>query len=271
LPLLQANAALSALLLPLLISHKHDRSEFGCILRRALALFVALAVLYALIIGVLGRPLNHVLYGGRYQTTAGVLWLLALIPVLDGLTAVLASALRSLEQPKQIFRMQLIAAACVISVGVVATGEWGVTGAIGAIVLAGLLTTTLLAISVRKHLAEPALVLNPKAGTNMQDHERQNHCDLCGELGVLYGRKKGYDLLSCPLCSLFWTNPLKHDSQQPTAEATYPGEEVYLSNSISQKKRFRRQNLPTKVRWKGCEVTESLGGGCGPGFLPRRL
>ncbi len=256
LPLLQANAALSALLLPLLISHKHDRTEFGCILRRALALFVALAVFYALIIGVLGRPLSHFLYGGRYQTTAGMLWLLALIPVLDGLTAVFASALRSLEQPKQIFRTQLLAAACVVSVGVVATAAWGVAGAIGAIVLAGMLTSTLLAISVR-NLAGPALTLNANAGTNIQNHERQDHCDLCGESGALYGRKKGYDLLSCPRCSLFWTNPLKHDSQQATAEATYPGEEVYLSNSISQKERFRRQ-LRTFLRKSGGKDVKSL-------------
>jgi O-antigen/teichoic acid export membrane protein/SAM-dependent methyltransferase len=257
LPLLQANAALSALLLPLLATRKGDRAEFRRIMRHALALFAAVAVLYALIIGALGGPLVHLLYGGKYHTTAGVLWLLALIPVLDGVTTVFASALRSLEQPKQVFRAELFAAACVLSVGVAATGAWGVAGAIGAMVLAGLLASMLLAISVRKHLAYPALVLNPKARTNMQNDERQNYCDLCEEEGALYGREKGYDLLSCRRCGLFWTNPLKHDSQEATAEITYPGEEVYLSNSISQKKRFRRQ-LKTFLRKSGGKDVKSL-------------
>jgi O-antigen/teichoic acid export membrane protein/SAM-dependent methyltransferase len=257
LPVLQANAALSALLLPLLVSRRDDRDEFRRLFGRALALFATVAVLYALMIGALGEPLVHLLYGGRYHTTAGVLWLLALIPVLDGVTIVFASALRSLEQPKQVFRAQLFAAACVLSVGVAATGAWGVAGAIGAMVLAGLSTSMLLAISVRKHLAYPALVLNPKARTNMQNDERQNYCDLCEEEGTLYGREKGYDLLSCRRCGLFWTNPLKHDSQEATAEATYSGEVVYLSNSISQKKRFRRQ-LKTFVRKAGGKDVKSL-------------
>lgn len=159
LPLLQANAALSSVLLPLLSTHTSDPSEFKSILNHALAIFAVAAISYALVIGVLGGSITDFLYGGRYRSTAKVMWLLALIPILDGIQAVLACALRSLQQPKEIFRAQLFAAVCVLAVGTAATGALGVVGAAGAMVLAGLFATMMLAISLSKHLAAPILLL----------------------------------------------------------------------------------------------------------------
>jgi len=257
LPLLQANAASSALLLPLLVTRAVNRTEFRRLVGRALAVFVAVGMLYALTIGLFGRPLIHLLYGGKYRATAAMIWLLALIPIIDGLAVVFASTLRSLEQPKQVFRAQLFAAVCVLALGVAATGAWGVTGAMGAIVLAGSLAATLLAVSVSKQLAEPAQLIEPKAKAMISNDERQNYCDLCAEEGALYGNKKGYDLLSCRRCGLFWTDPLQYHQPQTTVEETYPSETIYLSNSLPQKKRFRGQ-LKTFLRASGFEDVKSL-------------
>lgn len=161
LPLLQVNAALSAVLLPLLVTRVGDSSEFRRLVDHSLILFVAFAVPYALVIGVFGRSLVNLLYGGRYHATTRMMWLLALIPILDGVQAVLACALRSLQQPKQIFRAQLLAAACVLAVGTAATGALGVIGAVGGMVLASLLAAAMLASSLSRHQAEPGLLLRP--------------------------------------------------------------------------------------------------------------
>jgi len=103
----------------------------------------------------------------------------------------------------------------------------------------------------------------------MQNCETQHHCDLCGEPGALYGRDKRYDLLSCPSCGLLWTNPLQCDAPLSITNAEYFGEDVYLSNSASQKNRFRLQ-LKRFLRKSGVEEVRSLKVlevGCGLGFF----
>jgi 2-polyprenyl-3-methyl-5-hydroxy-6-metoxy-1,4-benzoquinol methylase len=68
---------------------------------------------------------------------------------------------------------------------------------------------------------------------------------------------------------LFWTNPLQYHQPQTTAEETYPSEGVYLSNSIPQKKRFRRQ-LTTFLREsdvKNAKTLRVLEVGSGLGFF----
>lgn len=148
LPLLQANAALAALLLSPLVQRARNTVAFKRLVRSALLLFCAGAMLYALILITLGRPLVHLLYGGRYDGAASLLWLLALLPVFDGLAVVLASALRSLERPQLVFRANLCAAACVLTVGVWATSRWGLAGAAAGMLLADLLAVALLGGSV---------------------------------------------------------------------------------------------------------------------------
>jgi hypothetical protein len=107
LPLLQANAALSALPLPSLVMRAGNAVAFRELLRSALLLFFAGAALYGLFLGTLGRPLVHLLYDGKYDGAASLLWLLALLPLLDGVAVVFASGLRSLEHPKLVLGQSL--------------------------------------------------------------------------------------------------------------------------------------------------------------------
>lgn len=148
LPLLQANAALGSLLLPAMVLRVGNRGQFKSLLCLSLALFAAGACAYSLIIGGFSRVLVHLLYGGRYDSQANLLWLLLLIPVLDGAMVVLASALRSLERPDRIFWAQLAGAVFVLTAGVLATRSYGLWGAAGGMVLADLLGTIILGASV---------------------------------------------------------------------------------------------------------------------------
>jgi O-antigen/teichoic acid export membrane protein len=166
LPLLQANAALSLVLVPLLITHTSEKEKFTRLVSRALLCFAAVGVPYALVIGIFGSSLTSALYGGRYHATARVMWLLALIPLLDGAQVVLGSALRSLRQPKQIFRAQLFAAASLLAIGTVAAGLFGVPGAAAAIVLASVLAIGMLALSLFKYLSTLTTSVRPVEGLN---------------------------------------------------------------------------------------------------------
>lgn len=91
----------------------------------------------------------------------------------------------------------------------------------------------------------------------MQSVEIQNHCDLCGDQGSLYGRDKRYDILTCRHCGLLWTNPLKCAPPLSTTNEDYFGEDVYLTNSEAQKNRFRNQ-LKTFLRESGSSNVKAL-------------
>lgn len=155
LPLLQANAALGSLLLPAMVTRARNHYQFRKLLRLALALFALGAFVYSLSIGALSHLLVHLLYGGRYDAQASLLWLLLLIPVLDGAMVVLANALRSLERPDRVFWAQLAVAIFVLVAGVAATRASGLWGAACGIVLADLLGTVILGAGVLSQLRNP--------------------------------------------------------------------------------------------------------------------
>lgn len=136
LPLLQINAALGTLLLPAMVTRVADSENFGKLLRLSLVLFASVAILYALIVGAVGSAIVPLLYGNRYSSNSELLWLLLLIPILDGVMMVLSSALRSLLQPKKVFWAQLAVATCVLLLGVPATNAAGLRGAATVIVVA---------------------------------------------------------------------------------------------------------------------------------------
>ncbi len=75
----------------------------------------------------------------------------------------------------------------------------------------------------------------------MQEAELQEYCDICGEQGRFHGRGENYHILLCKRCNLIWTNPLKYNRDKESKNSSYWGEEIYLSNADSQKRRFRKQ------------------------------
>jgi len=154
LPLLQANAALGSLLLPVMVLRVRNPDQFKRLLRLALALFAVGACIYSLVIGSICGPLVHLLYGGRYDGNTNLLWLLLVIPLFDGAMVVLATALRSLERPDLVFWSQFAVGVFVLTVGVIATHLSGLWGAAAAIGVADLLGTIVLAAYVLAHLRQ---------------------------------------------------------------------------------------------------------------------
>jgi O-antigen/teichoic acid export membrane protein len=127
-PMLQANAALTVLLLPTLVQARQG-SRYGSHVRRALVLFSVPMVAYWLLLGVFHQPLVNLLYGGRYVEYSGLLWLFGLIPLAASVKEVLSQSLRALERPDQLFWAYLFAAVVVGFLGVGLMYLMGIAGA----------------------------------------------------------------------------------------------------------------------------------------------
>jgi O-antigen/teichoic acid export membrane protein len=148
-PMLQAIAALSTLLLPLLVRSR-GTTQFRSILLIALLGFVGAAAFYWVLLGAFADPLVHLMFGGKYREHAHLLWLLGILPVLAGIVAVLSSILRAYERPDLIFWAYLASGCTTLSVGLWAVTQWEIAGAAVGQILAALVTASALAVLLRR-------------------------------------------------------------------------------------------------------------------------
>jgi O-antigen/teichoic acid export membrane protein len=133
-PVLQTNAALSAILLPILVQAK-GHSGFHSRMRFAVATFILGSALYWILLGVFNRPLVSLLYEGKYLAYADMLWLLGLLPVASGVIAATSAALRAMERPDQLFRAYVPPTIIALTLGILLVFVWGTVGAAVALVL----------------------------------------------------------------------------------------------------------------------------------------
>jgi O-antigen/teichoic acid export membrane protein len=85
-------------------------------------------------------PVLDWLYDGAYTDSAGLVPVLALVPLAAAGSAVFASALRALERPQQVFWAYVITAVVTVTVGVVLTAAWGAMGAAAGFLLSSAVT-----------------------------------------------------------------------------------------------------------------------------------
>lgn len=133
-PAQQTFAALSVFLLPI-FSRKASVAERDPLVKKLTLTFSALSIVYWLIIGVFKQPVLWGIYGGNYMEQAQLLWILGLVPVATGLTAIYGSALRAQEKPDYVFVAYLIATLITVTIGVLITYTWGLVGAAISLVL----------------------------------------------------------------------------------------------------------------------------------------
>jgi O-antigen/teichoic acid export membrane protein len=149
-PMLQANAALTVLLLPILVRAR-QHSEFRSHVRLALVLFSVAMLAYWLLLGVFHEPVVDLLYGGRYVEHSDLLWLFGLIPVAASIKEILSQALRALERPDQLFLAYLFAALVVGSLGVGCMYVWGIAGAGTGFLLSQVTVAVTVAVLLKAH------------------------------------------------------------------------------------------------------------------------
>ena len=128
LPALHVYTALSALLLPTLVRAR-GTDRFARLVRNLTGLVTAIALLYWVFLGVLGRPMIDWLYAGQYVEHADLLWLVGGL-LMAGIGVVMSAALKALERPQQVFRAFFFSALSVLTVGTACIYAFGLVGAL---------------------------------------------------------------------------------------------------------------------------------------------
>ncbi len=136
-PILRGNSALAVLLVPAFVRAQKSRGGEGFAREasRLLALFIAAAVAYGLILIFLGEDLLALLYGGRYGEYARLLLPATLLPLASAVIAVLGSALRARERPDLVFRSYLASSLVTLTGGLGLTAVAGVVGGVWGLII----------------------------------------------------------------------------------------------------------------------------------------
>ncbi len=150
-PMLQAVWALSILLLPTLVRARDEgRANLESRLRIALIPFVVGPAVYWLLLGLFHQPLVSLLYDGRYEGFAVLLWILGLSPIVASVKQVLSQSLRALERPDWLFAAYALSAGVAVTFGTGLVYFFGIVGAGIALVVCQGVTAALALISYRR-------------------------------------------------------------------------------------------------------------------------
>ena len=128
LPMMHVNTALSAPLLPVLVS-KRETQSFGRLVIRVSALLLTATIIYWLLLGFFGNSIIQFLYRGHYLEHVGLLWFAGLILIMDTVITISRSALQALELPKKVFLSNVASSGVILTIGVLFVFFWDVRGA----------------------------------------------------------------------------------------------------------------------------------------------
>ena len=127
-PLIHAYTAVTVLLMTALVRLRGGPG-FDRTLRWSTLGFAGTALAFWAVLGLFGDPLVRFLYGGKYVAEAGLLWILGGVPLVNGLAAVAAAALRALEAPDKVFYAYAGSAAVAVAIGLPLMSSLGLVGA----------------------------------------------------------------------------------------------------------------------------------------------
>ncbi len=114
---------------------------------------------FFLFVRAFGKPVTHLLYGGRYDGAAPLLTLLALVPVVMGVGHTMNAALKAAESPRLVFWAYVSSGAVTLLAGAPLVARFGVRGAVYGMLLSGGSYTAALAmgfiVTFRRELRRP--------------------------------------------------------------------------------------------------------------------
>jgi O-antigen/teichoic acid export membrane protein len=154
-PMDQVFIALSFLMLPALSTRYalRDVRGFLSLCKRYVLGTLGITGTFAIAIRILGKPMIHNLYAGKYDGLAPFLFVLALLPVLMGVAAAINNAVIATEKPKLTFFAYVCGGATTILGGIPLVMHFGLWGAVYGMLLSGAVYTGALALAfaVRVH------------------------------------------------------------------------------------------------------------------------
>lgn len=136
-PVIQANQALTLMLLPRWAAHD-SRSGFEGALRRLAGAWALGSLALCAGAAVAGPWLVHVVYAGRYEAVAHLLPWACLLVLPDGLAYLVANGLRAIRAPERVAVAALALPAVVLFPGLPLVWTWGMRGALAAMLVASL-------------------------------------------------------------------------------------------------------------------------------------
>jgi O-antigen/teichoic acid export membrane protein len=157
--------ALNYLVLPMLSAH-YAAGKIGSLLSAWKWYAVAVSgvtVSFFLFIRVFGRPLTHLLYGGRYDDMASLVTVMVLVPLVMGVGHTMNAALKAAESPKVVFWAYASSAAVTFLAGIPLVARLGLRGAVYGMLLSGASYTAALAVgfivTFRRELGQPVVAV----------------------------------------------------------------------------------------------------------------
>jgi O-antigen/teichoic acid export membrane protein len=147
-PIDQVFIALGFLVIPALaVRYASNRmGDFLSFTKRYGLAVVSATALFAFAVRLLGRPLMHSLYAGKFDELVPVLYVLAFLPLLMGIGNTMASALGAAEKPKLVFYAYACSGAATLLGGIPLVIHFGLSGAVYGMLLSGSVYSAALAL-----------------------------------------------------------------------------------------------------------------------------
>ena len=113
-------------------------------------------LLYWLALGLFSRQVIHLVYAGKYDAYAPLMWVIGFQPVISGMCGVYGSLLRANQKMNAVFCAGLVAAVAAVTLGIGMTIKFGLAGVCWSIVLSYALHHLTLWLFSREMKREPA-------------------------------------------------------------------------------------------------------------------
>jgi O-antigen/teichoic acid export membrane protein len=132
LPVDQVFIALSYLIIPALAARyaSKRKEEFLSLSKRYALVTVGVTALFALAVRLIGRPVMHWMYNGKFDDLAPMLYVLSLLPLLMGIGNAMSCALNAAEKPKVVFYAYVFSGAATVFGGIPLVMHFGLPGAV---------------------------------------------------------------------------------------------------------------------------------------------
>lgn len=155
-PVEQVMIALSFLLLPALTARYVARNidDFLSLWKRYALAMIAITLLFVLTVRLVGASVMHLLYAGKFDGLAPLLFVLALVPLWTGIGNTFSDALRAAERPHLVFYAYVSSAVATFVAGVPLVVYFGLRGAVYGMLLSGATYTCALAVAFRFCLSQ---------------------------------------------------------------------------------------------------------------------
>lgn len=147
-PMDQVFIALSFLVLPALAARyaSERMSNFLSFTKRYGVAVIGVTGLFAVSVRIVGKPVLHLLYAGKFDDLAPLLYVLAFLPLTMGIGNVMANALNAAEKPKVVFHAYVCSGAATLLGGIPLVIHFGLRGAVFGLLLSAAVYTLAMAL-----------------------------------------------------------------------------------------------------------------------------